>query len=87
MDIAGNDGNSRLIENIFGHTGPKVSFGSPLKGTPNDKKSIPLLKVTSCYRDLSQESSLPIPTAHHTARSIIRDHNGNLIRGSFNADS
>ena len=87
MDIAGNDGNSRLIENIFGHTGPKVSFGSPLKGTPNDKKSIPLLKVTSCYRDLSQESSLPIPTACHTERSIIRNHNDDLIRGSFNADS
>ena len=86
MDIAENDGNSRLSENNLGHTGPKVSFGSPLKGTPNDKKSIPSLKVTSCYRDLTQESSLPIPTACHTERSIIRNHNDHLIRGSFNAD-
>ena len=86
MDTAGNDGKSRLSDSIIGHTGPKVSFGSPLKGTPNDKKSIPLLKVTSCYRDLTQESSLPIPTACHTERSIIRNHNDHLIRGSFNAD-
>ena len=87
MDIAEKDGKSRLSESIFGRTGPKVPFGLPLKGTPNDEKGIPLLKVTSCYRDLSQESSLPIPTACHTERSIIRNHNDDLIRGSFNADS